>query len=53
MDRAQKALGRKDVDGFYSVDNVHDEMLSNPLTSSRLADAALTALENRLSNVNL
>ena len=54
MDKAQKALGRRNkdkeqefVDGFYSVDNVHDEMLSNPLTSSKLADSALTALENR------
>ncbi len=57
MERVQKQLSRTDaekkdgedliVDGFYSVKGRHDEFLLNPERYTRMADEALTALEEK------
>ncbi|MSU74623.1 alpha/beta hydrolase [Candidatus Kaiserbacteria bacterium] len=52
MERMQKVVNTKQVDGFYSVYGAHNEMNSNPEAYITVIDAALDALEN-LSKKNI
>lgn len=51
MERMNKIVNTKQVDGFYSVYGAHNEMNSNPEAYTTVIDSALDALE-KLSNKN-
>lgn len=50
MERVQQMVNTKQVDGFYSVQGTHNEILLHPEKYSKLVDQALDALEHKSDN---